>query len=136
MIYKAACEYFGLEAKYDIGDFLPEPSVPELKINLNSGSEQDLLLDTVNKIYDIKADDARLRQILEKSMEQRGVFFDHLRKTYPVRREFQNTKIIIATEDTEKVDSRLRGNDKLEMESISKNLAGISFQVQNDETKQ
>jgi erythronate-4-phosphate dehydrogenase len=136
MIYKAACEYFGLEAKYDIGDFLPEPSVPELKINLNSGSEQDLLLDTVNKIYDIKADDARLRQILEKSMEQRGVFFDHLRKTYPVRREFQNTKIIIATEDTEKVDSRLRGNDKLEMESISKKLAGISFQVQNDETKQ
>lgn len=143
MIYKAACEYFGLEAKYDIGDFLPQPAVPELKIYPKSSSERDILQSAVERVYDIKADDTKLKQIIKKSKEQQGKFFDHLRKTYPVRREFHNTKIIIAAEDTEsteKVDSRfpmgqVRGNDKLKMESISKKLAGIGFKVQYDEKK-
>ncbi len=95
MIYKAACEYFGLESKYDIEDFLPEPAVPELNIDPKSNSEQDILLSAVQRIYDINADDAKLRKIFEKSIEQRRTFFDHLRKTYPVRREFQNTKVIV-----------------------------------------
>jgi erythronate-4-phosphate dehydrogenase len=144
MIYKAACEYFGLEGKYDISSFLPEPAVPELKIDIKSGSEQDILLSAVRRVYDIKADDINLRRIDKKSKDQQGQYFDHLRKTYPVRREFQNTKIMIATEDTEgteKVDScsllsrrdELSGSDKLKMESILKKLAGIGFKVQYDE---
>ena len=111
MIYKAACEYFGLDAKYDISSFLPEPAVPELNIDPKSNSEQDILLSAVERIYDIKTDDTRLRQIVEKSMEQRGMFFDHLRKTYPVRREFQNTNVA--------VDDRNSG--------LAKKLKGIGF---------
>ena len=113
MIYKAACEYFGLEAKYDIGDFLPEPAVPELNIDPKSDSEQDILLSAVQRIYDIKTDDTRLRQIVEKSMEQRGKFFDKLRKTYPVRREFQNTNVTVDDRDG----------------SLAKKLKGIGFLV-------
>jgi len=115
MIYKAACKYFGLEAKFDIKDFLPEPDVPQLKINPNSGSEQDVLRGAVEKIYRISEDDLKLRQILDVPAERKGEFFDDLRKNYPVRREFQNTRIILATEATESI------------ENLSKKLKGIGF---------
>ncbi|MHC4641044.1 MAG: 4-phosphoerythronate dehydrogenase PdxB [Planctomycetota bacterium] len=111
MIYEAACEYFGLEAKYDIGDFLPKPSVPELNIDPKSNREQDILLNAVERIYDIKTDDTRLRQIVEKGMEQRGKYFDHLRRNYPVRREFQNTNVIVEDKNS----------------SLAKKLKGLGF---------
>jgi len=95
MIYKTACEYFGLEARYDIEDFLPEPTVRQLRINPKSGTEQDVLAGAVQKVYDIRKDDARLRWILERPAEKRGEFFDGLRKNYPVRREFGNTLIVL-----------------------------------------
>jgi erythronate-4-phosphate dehydrogenase len=120
MIYKATCKYFGLKAKFDIEDFLPEPDVPQLKIDPKRGSEQDLLRRAVEKIYRISEDDLKLRQILNVPAERRGKFFDDLRKNYPVRREFQNTQIIIATENTEST------------ENLSKKLKGIGFKVKSE----
>ena len=111
MIYKAACKYFGLEVKFDIEDFLPEPAVRKLRIDPNKDTEQEALLGAVQKIYRIDQDDARLRRILEKQMEKRSEFFDGLRKNYPVRREFQNTRIIIKDRN----------------ESLAKKLKGIGF---------
>ncbi|MGD8787590.1 MAG: 4-phosphoerythronate dehydrogenase, partial [Phycisphaerales bacterium] len=95
MIYKAACEYFGIEPKHDIEDFLPEPAITQLKIEPNANNQQDSLLGAVREIYDIRKDDVQLRQILEKPQEQRSEYFDSLRKNYAVRREFQNTQIIL-----------------------------------------
>ena len=95
MIYKAACEYFAVEPKYDLKDFLPEPAVPELKVNPNIANDQDALLGAVQKIYRIDKDDTRLRRVLDKPAENRGEHFDSLRKNYPVRREFQNTRVIL-----------------------------------------
>ncbi|MHC4693802.1 MAG: 4-phosphoerythronate dehydrogenase PdxB [Planctomycetota bacterium] len=114
MIYKAACEYFELGVKYDIDSFLPVPAIPELRIKTQSVSEQDALLGIVEKIYDIKADDARLRRMLEESAEERGKYFDSLRKNYPVRREFQNTRIIVE-------DNNI---------SLAGKLKGIGFKVE------
>jgi len=114
MIYKAACEYFGLEAKFDIDSFLSVPAIPELRINTQSVSEQDALLGIVEKIYDIKADDVRMRRMLEESAMERGKYFDSLRKTYPVRREFQNTQIILE-------------NPCL---GLAEKLAGIGFKIE------
>ena len=111
MIYKAACEYFAVKPKYDLKDFLPEPDVPELKVNPNITNDQDALLNAVQKIYRIDKDDTRLRRILDKPVENRGEHFDSLRKNYSVRREFQNTRVIL--EDT---------NSKL-----AKKLIGIGF---------
>ena len=111
MIYKAACKYFGLEAELDIEDFLPEPAIPKLRIDPNADNEQAMLANAVQKIYDIREDDVRLRRILEKSQEQGGEYFDSLRKNYPVRREFQNTQIVLESP----------------CKSISNKLAGIGF---------
>jgi len=52
-------------------------------------------LSAVQKIYRIDKDDTRLRRVLDKPAENRGEYFDSLRKNYPVRREFQNTRAIL-----------------------------------------
>ncbi len=114
MMYKAACEYFELGFKFDIDSFLPAPAIPELKVHTQSVSEQDALLGIVEKIYDIKADDARLRRMLEESAKGRGKYFDSLRKNYPVRREFQNTRIIVEDKNS----------------SLAGKLKGIGFKVE------
>ena len=111
MIYKAVCEYFELEVKFDFDSFLPVPAIPELKINTQSVSEQDALLGIVERIYDINADDVRLRRMLEESAKERGKCFDSLRKNYPVRREFQNTRIIVEDKNS----------------SLARKLKGIGF---------
>lgn len=117
MIYRAACEYFAVEPKYDLSDFLPEPAVPELKVNPNNTNDQEELLDSVQKIYRIDKDDTRLRRILDKPAEDRVERFDSLRKNYPVRREFQNTRVIV--KDTNS--------------NLAKKLIGIGFkEVKNE----
>jgi erythronate-4-phosphate dehydrogenase len=113
MIYKAACKYFGFRPKYDMEDFLPEPAIRELRIEPSTDNEQDALADAVQKIYNIREDDVRLRRILEKSVEKRGEFFDGLRKNYPIRREFQNTRIVLESP----------------FKSIANKLAGIGFKI-------
>lgn len=95
MLYDAVCECFGLDAKFTVDSFLPAAIVPELVINTSGDNEQDVLADAVKKIYDIKADDERLRAILAERPQEHGKYFSLLRKNYPIRREFQNTKIII-----------------------------------------
>jgi len=113
MIYKSVCEYFGIEPEFDMEDFLPEPEVKVIELNPNLDNEQDVLLNTVRKVYKIDHDDTGLRKILDEPAEKRGKFFDKLRKNYPVRREFQNTEIIIQDTDS----------------SLAKKLNGIGFKV-------
>jgi len=107
-IYNAACEYSGLESKYAIDDFLPEPQVKQIKVDAKSGSEQEILQETVEKIYDIKKDDRNLRWLLGRPQGKRGAFFDKLRKDYPVRREFQNTRIVVKDKDS-RLTRKLKG---------------------------
>jgi len=111
MIYQSACEYFAIEPTFDVGHFLPEPTARELRIDSNRSNEQEALLSAVRKIYRIDRDDARLRRISDRPAEQRGDFFDGLRRSYPVRREFQNTRIIIEDRNS----------------SLAKKLEGIGF---------
>ncbi len=116
MIYEAACQYFGLETKFDAQTFLPAPQVPQIEIEPDKDNEQEMLLEAVEKVYDIKADDARLRRILKMRKDKRGGFFSRLRKEYPVRREFQNTKVVVEDGKAER---------------IARKLDGIGFRVEN-----
>ena len=121
MIYRSVCEYFGLEPKFDIEDFLPEPSVPRLELGQVAGREQDAVGKAVRAVYRIDKDDERLRLVLDEPAEERGAYFDKLRKNYPVRREFQNTEIVLPAEGT-------AGHSK----RLSDKLAGIGFRVRNE----
>ncbi|MHC4394474.1 MAG: 4-phosphoerythronate dehydrogenase [Planctomycetota bacterium] len=107
-IYKAACEYFGFDAEFDIGSFLPEPTEPQLEIETDAAGEQEVLRKTVEKIYNINEDDSRLRWILDRPTGKRGKFFDNLRREYPVRREFQNTRVVVKDKNNNLAD-KLKG---------------------------
>jgi len=119
MIYEAMCKYFGTEPVKRIEDFLPEPEVAGIIIDDVSGDVQQKLHETVQQVYAIGRDDFNTREIAMVPEGERGKFFDDLRKNYPVRREFQNTKIEFATEGTE---------------NLSKKLKGIGFKIVNSQS--
>ncbi len=100
MIYEAACRFLGREPAW------PEELPPreELKVRLGRPS----LLDAVRASYDIEADHASLRGLLDaESAEQRAMAFGGFRKSYRKRREFRNWEVEPA-KDAGSVEPTLR----------------------------
>jgi erythronate-4-phosphate dehydrogenase len=95
MIYKALCEHFGLSPRFEARDFLPPPQVPRLTIRTGEAGDEELLARAAEQVYSITRDDQNLRQIVHRTPEERGRFFDALRKEYPIRREFYNTAVVL-----------------------------------------
>lgn len=114
MIYEAFCSHFGIKATHKIDDFLPASIVPSLDIDARSVHEQTVIRNAVKELYDIMADDRNMRQILALPAAEQGKYFDKLRKDYPVRREFQNTRITLHNTSGK----------------LAQKLAGIGFKVQ------
>ncbi len=121
MIYEAACKFFGVKPQKTAADFLPAPLVPEIRIENAGKDEQEILHETVQRVYPINRDDFNTREILMVEESSRGKFFDDLRKNYPVRREFQNTRVIIADSGP---STSLRTGQR-----IADKLEGIGFQA-------
>ncbi|MCI0499910.1 MAG: 4-phosphoerythronate dehydrogenase [Planctomycetales bacterium] len=115
MIYEALRKHFSLKATKTVTDFLPAPQVPQIRITDEQlkQDEERIIHDTVQQVYVINRDDFNMREILLQPENERGAWFDMLRKDYPVRREFQNTKVLLP--DTQS--------------SLAKKLAGIGFQI-------
>lgn len=99
MIYEGFCKFFGAEPKCTIADFLPKPEIERITIS----DDKKPLLTAVNKLYDIRNDDANLRQIKNETADNCGAFFDSLRKNYRIRREFQNTIVCVEDEKLKKI---------------------------------
>ncbi|MEW6359483.1 MAG: 4-phosphoerythronate dehydrogenase PdxB [Planctomycetota bacterium] len=95
MIYRALCKFLGVPADWDPAPLLPEPEHPLLKIDAAGRDDEDVLREAVLTVYDIERDDADLRKIADLPPDQRGPYFDRLRKNYPQRREFPNTKVAL-----------------------------------------
>jgi erythronate-4-phosphate dehydrogenase len=93
MIYQAACQFLKMEPQWSLADALPSYSFviePDL-----TQDDMDLVRSLVRMAYDIENDDASMRKMLGMTTEQRGSWFDNLRKNYPVRREFPYHRILI-----------------------------------------
>ncbi len=71
----------------------------ELQTSLSSSdptaTDEEFLARIVERIYSIAQDDRNTREIANQPAQERGRFFDMLRKNYPVRREFQNTTVTL-----------------------------------------
>ncbi len=106
-VYEAACHHLGVTPKWDPAPDLPAPDCPEYTVN-GSLPLQEAILKTVSAVYDIRNDDRELRAIIHKAPEERGAYFDRLRKEYPRRREFHNTRVTVQPENSEMLDC-LRG---------------------------
>lgn len=110
-IYEAACRHFGRTASWDPAPLLPAPECPRIEI---TPPYTDAVADCVHAVYDILADDARMRKTLELPEAERAAYFDRLRKEYPRRREFHNTVVSLAA-----------SND-----DVAQVLSGLGFRVE------
>ncbi len=110
-IHEAACKFLGIVPDWDPSPLLPTPECPFLEVD---GNDPAALRKAAGAVYDIMRDDAATRTIMECPAADRGKRFDQLRKEYPRRREFFNTRV--------RVNPR---NPDLE-----KTLAGVGFTLE------
>ncbi len=91
-IYEAACRFLGATPAWDATPLLPAPECPYVAVD---GSSAKAVHDAVRAVYDITRDDAATRQLLATAEAERPGLFDRLRKEYPRRREFFNTRAMV-----------------------------------------
>ncbi|MDO9542190.1 MAG: 4-phosphoerythronate dehydrogenase [Kiritimatiellia bacterium] len=94
-VYRKLCGFLGIEPELSLDALLPPSSVPEISFGAAGLSEEEALANIVGRIYDIAADDRRLREIASADSGARGKNFELLRKNYPPRREFRYTRVVL-----------------------------------------
>ena len=94
-IYEAACAFLGVEPTWDASPLLPAPECPEVRVDGSAKNAEAVLREAVRKVYAIHSDDKAMRGLFDVAEADRGAFFDKLRKNYPRRREFFNTRAVI-----------------------------------------
>jgi erythronate-4-phosphate dehydrogenase len=95
MAYEAMCKYFGFEDSMNLENLLPAPEVPKIRLDVESSDEQEILSHIVQKVYAIEKDDYTMRKILDLSVSKQGAYFDQIRDSYPNRRDFHNTQVVL-----------------------------------------
>ncbi len=93
MIFQEACCFLGVRSDWSPDSLLPEPAVPQIELDAAERNEEAVLHEIVRRIYDIEADDMRMREVAVADVEQRSRNFEQLRQEYPVRREFRFTTV-------------------------------------------
>ncbi|BAP57100.1 phosphoglycerate dehydrogenase-like oxidoreductase [Thioploca ingrica] len=111
MLYAAVCHYFQKSPVWRSQMSLPAPPLIRLAFS-NQIDDNTAIHTAVMACYDIRRDDATLRR-LEQAI-QPEIFFDNLRKYYPIRREFDCVAIELPPEKSQ----------------LAKQLTGLGFQVE------
>lgn len=106
MTYRGACDFLGAAASYAFA--LPEPPVPLIAVDAAGRSDEDVLRDLVLTVYDIGADAERLRSATTEDAAARRAAFDSQRSAYPVRRQFESTRVRVAGA-SERLTAKIRG---------------------------
>lgn len=110
MIYRAVCQFLGVTPSWDPRLIMPAPPVPVLTVDPKQAhGDELLLLRTIRRVYDIESDDRRLREMTTLSADAQARHFDYLRRHYPIRREFFNTRIEFASPPSQRLLSKLSG---------------------------
>lgn len=86
-VYEQLCSFLGVKPGWCVEDEFPPPEVPEVSADAAGKTDEELLHEVVSRVYDIEADDAKLRQ---KPGDPEH--FRSLRRNYRVRREFRFTR--------------------------------------------
>jgi erythronate-4-phosphate dehydrogenase len=95
LVYEAACRFIGVLPVWEASQAAPPSDVPRIDVEAAGRSEVDVLAEVTSRLYPIARDDAALKQTSGLPPVERGREFDRLRKAYPHRREFSNTKVMI-----------------------------------------
>lgn len=99
MIYQALCNHLDKSPQSSLGALVPPLANNQLRVDGKIDAHTDIfniVKVLIKQVYDIAADDARLRALARQALAGEVVFgegFDGLRKHYPVRREFHNYQV-------------------------------------------
>ncbi|MBA6292006.1 4-phosphoerythronate dehydrogenase [Colwellia sp. MB3u-70] len=85
ILYRALCRQLDILPNKQLADFLPISAIGTIEIKQEF--DEILLNQLVKMVYDVRRDDAIFRQ----QIKLQG--FDHIRKTYPTRREFSSITV-------------------------------------------
>lgn len=96
MVYNKLCEF--LKEKPSWKPELQKVENPIIKLEEVSNIEE-ILNRIFSHVYNIGRDDKNLRKISEIEEDKRGKYFDNLRKTYLLRREFSNYSVQLNNND-------------------------------------
>jgi erythronate-4-phosphate dehydrogenase len=96
MIYDALCKFLKVNP-----DWNPElPQIEKTDLILPDGdTDEKKLFRLLSSIYNIESDDLKMREILKYKLNEQPGYFDLLRKTYPVRREFSNFTVHLSEKE-------------------------------------
>lgn len=96
MIYQALCQHLNQSPQASLQDLVPPMENNQLHVTTATDDIFQIVQSLIKQVYDIAADDARLRMIAQQSCSGSVNFaeeFDALRKHYPKRREFHNYQV-------------------------------------------
>lgn len=93
-IYKKLCNYLNCQATWQ--PVYPIISDPIIEIDTRKEIEE-ILSEIIKRIYDINFDSQLLKKSAIEKIEEPGKYFDQLRKTYRIRREFINYTIKLSS---------------------------------------
>jgi erythronate-4-phosphate dehydrogenase len=101
MIYAEACSFLNKKPNWlpELPAFMPEKQ--SFPFESDEKQFQHSLHKMVQAFYNINNDDQNLRKILELPEEEQDPYFDHLRKTYAIRREFPTTPVSVIPENSQ-----------------------------------
>ena len=97
MVYREACRFLGVQPTWTPEALLPSPLVPEIRLEIGNRPMEAMLADIMRRVYDIEADDRRLRNITVADPRRCAEGFERLRKEYPIRREFRFTRVVLSS---------------------------------------
>jgi erythronate-4-phosphate dehydrogenase len=90
MIYRAACQHLGREARWTPSLAPPPDSVVDTR-----GTDAEVLARALVPYYRLMDDDAELRRIVELPGGERGPAFRSHREHYPLRRELRGARVTV-----------------------------------------
>ena len=94
MLYTEFCRYFKLQSTWQPEKRAITPG--QLRIGIDTDtSDNDAIQLAILSHYDVRSDAAGLRRSLEINHSKTSYYFDELRRSYPVRREFSATTVIL-----------------------------------------
>ena len=108
MIYEAACRFLGRNPTWDPAPLLPKAECPEVTVAGDTTDPEEAMRRAVFAVYDVRQDDAAMRHLLDVPESKREAEFDRLRKEYPRRMEFPNTRARVVPPSTQ-LESVLAG---------------------------
>jgi len=109
MIYQSLCQHLDIKPQSSLNALVPPLANNQLRIDEDIDQTNNIfniVKALIKQVYDISADDARLRALATQAVAGNAVFgegFDGLRKLYPKRREFHNYQVHLENiSDTDK----------------------------------